>query len=335
MPRKTRLFVPGATYHVYCRVARGEDVFSDSREAQGFVQTLRDVKRRDGFLILAWCLMSNHYHLVLQTASVPLWRSMARLQGIVARSYNRRHDYRGRLWQARYKARIIDSNQYFQQVVAYVHLNPVAAGLVEDPSDYELSGHRDVIGVANPGLVDVTNLLAASGQAQRDEALKVYLSWIRNAAEVRWLRKGITDLPWWSAATHADEILDPGQHIDAETFDRCKVDDARPVLDLQEIAARFERSTSLRIEDLASRRRDPTLSAGRVDLTAIAAGRFGHRVCEIARLINKNPGSVSRWLKAADTRSVDDSAYRRRLDELDRAISSAADSERHKVIRGT
>jgi len=335
MPRKPRLFVPGASYHVYCRVARGEDVFSDSREAKAFVQTLRDVKRRDGFLVLAWCLMSNHYHLMLQTGSVPLWRTMARLQGIVARAHNRRHDYHGRLWQARYKARIVDSNQYFWQVVAYVHLNPVAAGLVEDPSDYELSGHRDVIGQAGLGLVDVADLLAASGETQRDDALETYLSWVRNVAEVRWHKKGTKQLPWWRSATHTDEILDPGQHSDAETFDRRKLDDARPVLDLPEIAIRFERNTCLRIEDLASRRRDPTLSAGRVELTAIAAGRFGHRVCEIARLVNKNPGTVSRWLKAADTRSIEDAAYRRRLDELDRAISNAADSLRHKVIRGT
>ena len=71
---------------------------------------------------------------------------MARIQGRVARSYNRRHRFFGRLWQSRYKARIIDTNDYFRQVVAYVHLNPVSAGLVGDPGDFEQSGHAALIG---------------------------------------------------------------------------------------------------------------------------------------------------------------------------------------------
>ena len=108
MPRKPRLFVPGAIYHVYCRVARGEFVFGDLVEAEAFIETVRDVRDRDGLSIFAWTLMNNHYHLVIKTGSVPLWRSMARLQGKVAREHNRRRRYLGRLWQSRYKARIID-----------------------------------------------------------------------------------------------------------------------------------------------------------------------------------------------------------------------------------
>lgn len=320
MPRKPRLFVAGATYHVYCRVARGEDVFSDSRHAAAFVQTLSEVKARDGLSIMAWCLMSNHYHLVIQTATVPLWRSMARLQGTVARTHNRRHGYLGRLWQGRYKARIVDSNEYFRQVVAYVHLNPVAAGLVEDPSDYGLSGHLDVMGRSDPGLVDVADLLAGFEEADRNVAREAYLGWLRVVAEERWLKMAIPKLPWWKGAAHADEILDAGQYCDAETFDRRKLDEERPELDLAELAARYERAAGQRIEDLASRRREPSLCSGRVDLTAIAAGRFGLRICEIAKLVNKNPGTVSRWLAAAEKRAVESSAYRRRLDELDQTI---------------
>ncbi len=119
MPRKARLFLPGATYHVYCRVARGEFVFDDDFEAIEFVETLRKVKEVDGLTAYAWCLMANHYHLVIKTKNVDLWRSMARLQGTVARSFNRRRRYLGRLWQSRYRARVIDSDDYFRQLVCY------------------------------------------------------------------------------------------------------------------------------------------------------------------------------------------------------------------------
>jgi hypothetical protein len=87
---------------------------------------------------------------------------MARLQGKVARGHNRRRRYLGRLWQSRYKTRIIDSNQYFRQVVAYVHLNPVAAGIVSDPAKYIMSGHREAIGRSRPMLLDVNGLYSSS-----------------------------------------------------------------------------------------------------------------------------------------------------------------------------
>lgn len=70
MPRKPRLFVPGATYHAYCRVARGEFVFDDPGEAAEFIDRAREVRDLDGWTILAWCLVGNHYHLVVQTGTV-------------------------------------------------------------------------------------------------------------------------------------------------------------------------------------------------------------------------------------------------------------------------
>ncbi len=73
MARSPRLFIPGGIYHVYCRVARSERVFEDSAEAQHFIDTVSDVKRLHIFTILAFCLMSTHYHLVIQTGEIPLW----------------------------------------------------------------------------------------------------------------------------------------------------------------------------------------------------------------------------------------------------------------------
>jgi putative transposase len=140
MPRQPRLFIPGATYHVYCRVARGEFVFDDDLEAIEFIETPRQVRDLGGWSVLAWCLMGNHYHLVVKARTVDLWRSMARLQGRVSRSYNRRHRFLGRLWQSRYRARVVDTDEDYRRVVAYGHLNPVSSGIVHDPADHVYSG---------------------------------------------------------------------------------------------------------------------------------------------------------------------------------------------------
>ena len=134
MPRHPRLSVPRATHHVHCRVARGEFVFDCDEEAIEFIDVLRRVRDLDGWTILAWCLMGNHYHLVPTTGEVGLWRSPARLQASVARNLNRQDRDLGRLWQSRYRARVIRTDEYFRQVVACVHLNPVSAGIVDDPA---------------------------------------------------------------------------------------------------------------------------------------------------------------------------------------------------------
>jgi REP element-mobilizing transposase RayT len=104
VPRRPRILIEGGLYHVYNRFARGECVFEDPEEAAAFVDLLREVKRRDGLTILAWALLSNHYHIALRTSAIPLSRSMKHLQGTYSRGFNRRWRRTGPLWQSRYQA---------------------------------------------------------------------------------------------------------------------------------------------------------------------------------------------------------------------------------------
>ena len=118
MSRKVRLFIPGGVYHVYCRISRGEMVFSLESERCRLMAELLRVKQRDELTVFAWVVMGNHYHLGLRTSTVPLWRTMASVQGRMARGFNRQRGLRGPLWQSRYKARIVDSQQYLQHLLA-------------------------------------------------------------------------------------------------------------------------------------------------------------------------------------------------------------------------
>ena len=132
MPRALRILVEGGLYHVYNRLARGEAVFSDPEEAIEFLDLLRDLKQRDDLQIFAWSLLGNHFHLAVRTSAVPLSRTMRTLQGGYSRAFNRRWGRTGPLWQSRYQTRLVDSQRYLVQLVFYIHLNPVRAGLVED-----------------------------------------------------------------------------------------------------------------------------------------------------------------------------------------------------------
>jgi REP element-mobilizing transposase RayT len=321
MPRKPRLFLPGATYHVYCRVARGEFVFDDRSEATQFIEVVKKVKELDGWTIYAWCLMGNHYHLVLRTRTVDLWRSMARLQGTVSRKHNRRHRYLGRLWQSRYRARVIDSDDYFRQVVCYVHLNPVAAGIVADPADYPYSGHRELLGFCNSVVVDRQSTFEAFCPSTQDDLRVVYLEWIRAVTAAKWSTSVVEDLPWWRRQKDPDEIADPVFHPDATTFDGMTLADNRAKIELQDFAVRFEEVAGKTVPDLSSRSRSKSQTLGRIEFATLAVTRYGYRVCDVAALIKKHPSSVTLWCNKGLSKENSDSEFAQRLDHLDELIS--------------
>jgi len=321
MPRHPRLFVPGAIYHVYCRVARGEFVFNDDFEALEFIEVVREVRDLDGWTVFAWCLMGNHYHLVLRTREVDLWRSMARLQGRVARSYNRRHRYLGRLWQSRYRARVIDSDDYFRQVVAYVHLNPVAAGVIDDPAGFPYSGHREIVGVCRPHVVDRRAVLRGFGAGDLGESADDYATWVHSVAEARWSKGEVSTLPWWTQANHVDEIAEAERHPNATTFDGRQLAENRSELDLCEFAPRFELASGYSVEDLSSRLRSSEQIRGRIVFSTLAASRYRIRGSDIATLLGKHHNSVTKWLTEGLRKEATDPDFKKMLDTLDSAIS--------------
>jgi len=144
MPRTPRVFVEGGIYHVHNRFASGEAVFADPEAALEFIELLRFVKKRDGWTVFAWVLMSNHYHLAIRSRAVPISQGFHYLQGTFSRRFNRSRGRTGGLWQSRYQAKAIREQRYLDRVVLYIHLNPVAGGLAEHPTDHVFGGHREI-----------------------------------------------------------------------------------------------------------------------------------------------------------------------------------------------
>ena len=170
--------------------------FSEDPLAARFLQLLRKVVERDGLVVHAWVLMGNHYHLVVRMGAAPLSRSMKSLQQQVTRSRNRRVKVFGPMWQGRFKAKLVDDESYLEQLIAYVHLNPVSAGIVDRPKEYRWSGHRDVLGLRKTPLVSVDDVLALYG-ASRRQALAAYRSALRSVEESDWSGEDPGNLPWW------------------------------------------------------------------------------------------------------------------------------------------
>jgi putative transposase len=140
MPRVPRNALPDGCFHVTARGVARAPIFIDDADYIYFQDLLENVSERFGWTVHAHCLLPNHYHLVVESSRESLSKAMHRLNGLYAQRFNRRHDRVGHLFQNRYSSYVIESEEYFEQVIAYVRANPVEAGLCESVEDWPWAG---------------------------------------------------------------------------------------------------------------------------------------------------------------------------------------------------
>jgi REP element-mobilizing transposase RayT len=177
MARKLRVQYPGAIYHLMNRGDRRELIFRDDADRARFLETLAEACGKTGWQVHAYCLMPNHFHLVVETPQANLVAGMKWLLGTYTGRFNRRHHLSGHLFSGRYKALVVDGSGdgYLRTVGDYVHLNPVRAKLVSDGqplSDYRWSSFPAYVGkpTRRPEWLRVDRLLGEYG-IRRDDAV--------------------------------------------------------------------------------------------------------------------------------------------------------------------
>jgi putative transposase len=180
MPRQARLDAPGTLHHVMIRGIEGRDIFTDDGDRAAFVSRLGKIVQEGGTKVVAWALMSNHVHLLLFSGAEGLSKLMRRLLTGYAIVYNLKHKRSGHLFQNRYKSIVCDENAYLLELVRYIHLNPVRAGLVgsiEGLGLYPWTGHRVLIGKAGNGWQERGMVLGQLG-SQESEAIERYKAYM-------------------------------------------------------------------------------------------------------------------------------------------------------------
>lgn len=174
MARPLRIEFAGALYHVTSRGDRREDIFLCDDDRLEWLEVLGIVCSRFNWVVHAYCQMTNHYHLLLETVDGNLSRGMRQLNGLYTQRFNRRHGLVGHLYQGRYKAILVQKETYLLELARYVALNPLRANMVESLEDWRWSSYSFITEqVAHPPWLD-TEWLLGQFSSQRNEAIKAY-----------------------------------------------------------------------------------------------------------------------------------------------------------------
>jgi REP element-mobilizing transposase RayT len=284
MARPLRLEFEGAVYHLTSRGNARKDIFNDDADREAFLEILGKVVNRFNWLCHAYCLMNNHYHLVIETPEANLSRGMRQLNGVYTQFYNRRHQSVGHVFQGRYKAILIQKESHLFEVCRYVVLNPVGAGVVGRVEQWKWSSYGATAGIRQgPRWLTVDWILSQFGK-------KRYLAFRHYR---RFVREGIGRPSIWEGI-QAQVILGEEEFVEK----------------LKDYVKGYEEVAEIpRTQRYLSQPKLSELFAGRLSkakrdgLIVRAVHSYGYSQREIADFLGLHYATVSRLANPVDTRN--------------------------------
>ena len=181
MARPLRVEFSGAFYHVISRGNSGEPIFKTGRDKEKFLEYVKRTHELFSLVIHTYCLMANHYHLLVETPQANLSSSIQWLNVSYATFFNKKHGRNGHLFQGRFKALLVDADAYLKQLCRYIHLNPVRAGLVPTPSAYHWSSYSAFIGKTRCPKFLTTDWLFSNFGGKKKKAMKCFQDFVESA----------------------------------------------------------------------------------------------------------------------------------------------------------
>jgi len=283
MARPLRIEFEGAVYHVTSRGNARQDIFLDDKDREQFLEDLARVVNRFGWRCHAYCLMSNHYHLLVETPEANLSRGMQLLNSVLSQRFNRRHRRVGHVLQGRFKGILVEKEGHLLELARYIVLNPVRAGTVTHPLEYRWSSYSATLDRVKPPEFLCTGWILAQFNDDPKRARAAYRRFVEEGFEVHvWdgLKGGIL-LGSEEFVERMGPLLRAGSP-DIEISSRQRFAD-RPSLEaLFEIVATDRELRNLKIYE--------------------AVARHGYSLSEVHRHIGLHPSTISRIVKRFDVK---------------------------------
>jgi len=235
MARPLRIEFEGAFYHVLARGNARQRIFLGDGDRNLFVGNLGRVSQRFDWTVWAWCLMDNHYHLLIETRQPTLSKGMREVNGVYTQAFNRRHRRVGHVLQGRYKAILVDQDAYLLALARYIVLNPVRAHLVESAGETEWSSYKAVMGkMRAPEWLAVDDTLSMFHQ-QRGPARRAYARFVRDGIGASDPHEDMQRAGVLGGQAFMDRILD---YVDSQALSPEIVRKDRPAPSLDVISER-------------------------------------------------------------------------------------------------
>ena len=303
MARKARVEIEGGLYHVITRGNDRQTIFHSKEDHAKFLSLLAGLKERLPFYLYAFCLMSNHVHLLIERKADTIGRIMHRLLTGYSQYYNRRYKKIGHLLQGRHKSILCQSEVYMGELVRYIHLNPVRANMVERAEDYPYSSQQAYLGLEPAGIVDVDPVLRLFG-AKREVAQEQFAQYV--IAGINAGHREEFYLFEDDRILGSEEFVDSAIHRIGETGRSQRPTDGR----LRDVETKFnaealisavETVSGLPGEAFCGSSRSARAIAAK-ELLIVAGRRLGASVKELSDLTGLNSSNVSRRYDAAISR---------------------------------
>lgn len=180
MARPLRVEFPGAFYHVIHRGNAGCDIFINERDRERFLEYLEEAVERYGIVVHTYCLMTTHYHMLVETPQANLSSAIKWVNVSYAAYFNRKRTRNGHLFQGRFKSILVDADEYLKPLSRYIHLNPIRASMVEEIEAYPFSSYPAFIGKVKPPKWLQTDWLLSRFCKNRKDACRNYRSYVEN-----------------------------------------------------------------------------------------------------------------------------------------------------------
>jgi len=178
MSRPLRIEFPGAVYHITARGNEKKAIFRNDHDKKSCLELLALVVKRFHWLCHGYCLMGNHYHLLIETLESNLSRGMKQLNGIYTQKFNNKYKRVGHLFQGRYKAILVEKESYLLELSRYIVLNPVRAGIVSQPEEWPWSSYCAIIGKAKKPEFLITDWILTQFGSDKIKAIEVYKKFV-------------------------------------------------------------------------------------------------------------------------------------------------------------
>ena len=315
MARKPRIHFRGALYHVISRGNQKQDIFLDDRDMKTFLSYLAEYKLRYPFHLYAYCLMKNHFHLLVGIEETPLSKIMQSLLFRYTRYFNKRYGKVGHLFQGRYKAILCDKDVYLLELIRYIHLNPVRAKWVSNPEKYLWTSHLGYLGKVRDGLIEVDSVLGQFAGKKSLARLR-YHQFVLEALHQDHQGKyyEVKDQRYLGDEGFIDRIQNEKKGRENGIYD----------IPIEVIIQEVSRATGISLNRLYSLTRDRKGAHGRSMVAYLARALSGYRVVDIARHFRRSPMRTSQAIIQIENRMQKEKTLMKTIEKLKEDLTQKA-----------